>query len=203
MEPAEQLGGGEAQEEEVEGGGVRREGLICEDELLDEMPMRRWETKSSYKDSPRSSGFAHGEMGSNGEALDEVGMGMRSGGEEQEERDEEAGEVGVGCKQGEREEQVQRAEEGNEGERREGTWAGRSEERGGETAREGIVGRRVGAGRRVVRERPGRSGGRDGTVRNLRCAAAAAPVPVWRGGGGGSATRAGGADVREGGSRGG
>lgn len=91
------------------------------------MPMRRWETKSSYKDSTRSSGFAHGEMGGNGEALDELGMGVRSGGEEQEERDQEAGEVGVGGEQGECEEQVQRAEEGNEGERREGAWAGRSE----------------------------------------------------------------------------
>ena len=81
------------------------------------MPMRRWETKSSYKDSTRSSGFAHGEMGGNGEALDELGMGVRSGGEEQEERDQEAGEVGVGGEQGECEEQVQRAEERDEGER--------------------------------------------------------------------------------------
>lgn len=132
-------------------------------------------------------------------------MGVRSGGEELEERDEEAGEVWVGGEQGEREEKVQRAEEGNERERREGAWAGRSKERGGETAREGIVGRRVDAGRRVVRQRSGRSGGSEGTGRSLRCAAAAAPVPVWRGGGGGgaSATRTGGDHVGEDGSGGG
>jgi hypothetical protein len=135
-------------------------------------------------------------MGGDGEALDEVGMWVGSGGEEQEERDEEAGEVGVGGEQGQREEQVQRAKERDEGERREGAWAGRGEERGREAAREGIVGRRVGAGRTVVRERSGRSGGRESTVGNFRCAAAAAPVRR-----GGSATKAGGAHLPEDSSR--
>ena len=77
------------------------------------MPMRRREAEGAYEDSTRGDVVADGEMGGNGEALEEVGMGVGSGGEEQEERDEEAGEVGVGGEQGQREEQVQRAEEGN------------------------------------------------------------------------------------------
>lgn len=88
------------------------------------MPVRGREAKGAYEDSPRGAAVTDGEMGSNGEALDEVGMGVRSGGEEQEERDEEAGEVGVGGEQRESEEEVERTEEGGEGERREGAWIG-------------------------------------------------------------------------------
>lgn len=59
-EAAEEGSGGKAQEEEVERGGIRGEGLVGGDEMLDEMPVRGREAEGAYEDGPRGAGVADG-----------------------------------------------------------------------------------------------------------------------------------------------
>jgi hypothetical protein len=163
------------------------------------MPMRGREAKGANEDGPRGAGIANGgEVGSDREGLEQVRVRARPGGEEEEERQEDGGEVRVRGEQGEREEEVKWAEEREEGEGRERARVRGGEDGGGEAAREVVVGRRVRAGRGVVRERAWRGGGCEGVALSRRRATAAVTM---LGGGGGGEARAGRARAPEEGSR--
>jgi hypothetical protein len=149
-------------EEDVKGGRVRGERLVGGDEMLDEMTVRRREAYGAQEDGARGAGVADcGKVGSDSKAPEEVWVWMLLGaiGEEQEEREEEDSEVRVGGEERESEEEVDREEVGKEWERRQRGGVGRGEHGGGKAASEVVVGRRVRAGRVVVRERAGRCSG--------------------------------------------
>jgi hypothetical protein len=140
---------GETLEEDVKGGGVRGERLEGEDEMLDEMPVRRREACGTQEDGARGAGVADcGRVGSDSKAPEEVWVWVLLGalGEEQEKREEEGSDVRVGGEERESEEEVDRAEVGKEWKRRQRGGVGRGEHGGGKAASEVVVGRRSGRG---------------------------------------------------------